>query len=349
MPSNSDTRTAPADFLLRQLRSCSGPILYRSGVSRLLSLPDQGGQQMDYPLPVPPVGFRYQRTNALDSAPPPDVSALHLSDAFGRQDRPKRVVDAAPNPPAADERGRVRSDGLSGHGTSFEHSREVDEQVAAQPVAGGSTTSRHVQDLPGGTARPSAGQLQPVDVTIPSVTRSQIDGAGRPVSASMPDVANPNLLPAPRPHRSQDDVAPSTGDGPRRPLDDVPAADGSRAPSQPEPVCLPPQPAPASSSARPPTRRLATDAPTVLPRPQSAQRQQVEQLRDAARRIAQPGPVRQETLQQPSAPPVMPPSASAPPAPQPSTVRRPPRMGSGIPRAFWASSTLRSTHLGVLR
>ena len=81
MPSD-DTRL-PGAYLIRLLDGGVRPFRYRSGVHRLMGMPERADSAMTSTPPLPPVGFTYAERPVLDnllgpssSLPPPDTRAF---------------------------------------------------------------------------------------------------------------------------------------------------------------------------------------------------------------------------------------------------------------------------------
>jgi hypothetical protein len=336
----SDGARLPGQYLLSQLGGGARPFPYRTGVYRLLGLPLQREERIGFRSPLLPVGFQYVQPQ-LGEAPWPVAPPSFPADEISFE------VEAPPGP---------LSPAMPGERPVARHAAGAPADAGIWPQSEAHRAPR--LNLPESGARTSASPLQTSDVVPPEAPQVPATKP-RALGLAIPGISErPLVFPALARKSPVQDVS-----GPQEQVTLRPAiADAPSGPTAPpetdEKAGAPAAVAGGQTDARalnaqragfaPKHRQAAASLPEpALLRSRPRVAEQVEQLRQAVARLAaRQAPPREEPREEVPSPR----RASAPPAPREvMVVRQAARAGHGIPRSFWASSTLRSIHLGVLR
>jgi hypothetical protein len=329
---SADRLRLPGQYLLSQLGSGLRPFPYRGGVYRLLGLPLPAQERIGFRPPLPPVGFRYVQPQWGDL--PPSVPSS------GGTGPAPRAASSPPNELAA---GTAQSPPVRAEPPPVPGSRSAKTDFAqslqrpSSPGPGGiHPGSGRPRNEPASLAPAIEAEAATPNPDPGEPKRKDVRGAVADTPAGTP------LEPPPCGPRSTGLAIPGVTE--RRlgftALAGQPSSHEVPAPLEPR---GPRSTAPAVAGAP----RTAEAEPSAMLRARPRVAGQVDQLRQAAAQIAarQASP-REEPGEEPPGPRR---------APSPSITReviviRPvPRTARVIPRSFWASSVLRSTHLGVLR
>jgi hypothetical protein len=333
---SADRLRLPGQYLLSQLGSGLRPFPYRGGVYRLLGLPLPAQERIGFRPPLPPVGFRYVQPQWGDLPPslpssggtgPAPRAASSPANEFAAgtaQSPPARAEPPSvpgPRPATADFAQSLQRPSSPGPGGIHPGSgRPQNERAYLAPAI----------EAEAATPNPDPGEPK----------RKGVRGAVADTSAGTP------LEPPPSGPRSTGLAIPGVTE--RRLGFTALAEQPSGQPSSQEvPAPLEPRGPRSTASAVAGAPRTAEAEPSATLRARPRVARQVDQLRQAAAQIA----VRQASpREEPGEEPPSPRRAPSPSITREVIVIRPaPRTVRVIPRSFWASSVLRSTHLGVLR